>query len=53
MSRNALIMALIIPLFFLVRLGLKEKHYHIQYGFWASVVSIVVTIFLIIVSYFI
>jgi hypothetical protein len=44
---------LIIPLIVLIRLVLKEKHYSADYGIWASIISILSVLVLIVTSYFI
>ena len=44
---------LIFPLFFIIRVCLKEKHYSTDYGFWAAIISIVAIIGFDIISNFI
>lgn len=44
---------LIFPLLFIIRACLKEKHYSTDYGFWASIISIIVIIVFAIISNFI
>ena len=43
---------LTIPMFFMFRLVLKEKHYACDSFFWASIVSLLIPIVSIIVLYF-